>query len=1014
MNLHNSDELITALSYDIRRGRSITFLLGSAISFDKNGVGVPSVKGVINIIKDFVKEVGLKEQYESKLEGCSGNKEYQESFEFLFTICGAEDVKEVMKRVMDKAKDENGSWLITPTIISLAKIAKFARIKSIFTTNFDPLIEESFNESELDFISIFATNDSHIDNLTHYSSDKTNIVHLHGFWDGDTMHTPNQLNSQRSKLKSSLKNFFSNTSLYVIGYGGWDDIVNQTLIEIVNEKSYSVNIKWCFYEKDREIIINQNKGLFDSLNPLISQGRFTAFYGIDCESTFSDVYESIADSQIELKSKAIKIIPLNEVFTKTKTKRNPTKIKLFNNPLDNSHINIRVKKQSFALESLNAMGSFSLICKWGHGKLGFISSFLFDAFEHSLVRVDLSEERTKDDIERKFKSDVGTDFVYLVAAKLSTRVVIMFDNIDSLDNSGYVYLKEIISICHENPHLVNSIFISHEHIKLEINEIYLDYLTPNEVYNYINSGSQPVSINGEQLERLRHLTSGLPIKLDMIKSFMRVASLDEILYDETKELNITFENTIDDVPRIYTDLINELEESENSTKQRQYQLLKILSVIEYGEETKSIRRTFPQYKFEINDFVQLSEKDLIYPIHIDDVTRIIINKINPLIREFVLSKLPSQELVSIRKQAVSLILGDTWHNGKVHVKLPAISLLNNIEFHPGNTHAMLVNLLSECFDDTEEFNVTIKAAVSYCMTLNRECRFKELVYFSRSIHELISHFKHHSADSNKIEYYLSEGCRMLSKHDDAISIIENYLSRTTSSTPHYNKTTHYDMLSTLALIQSNNNDVRVYSLAREIKKGSAKNSSRRLLADSILAERLPRDVQIEKLKRIEKVARGHGHVILANNITLTLSSLEPVKEDEYLTKVIETEKSTYTLVRAMLRRLKIFLNKSPDALLSEKDLGKLIDAYNYLFSQRIDGLFNDCHDLIWKVLTNRGNIDDILSFFDRSSLVWRVNGDQDRELEYLSKIKEIIDNDSIPYNKAQTGYIYKRLEFFNK
>ncbi|MGK3946991.1 hypothetical protein ABK046_52565, partial [Streptomyces caeruleatus] len=77
------------------------------------------------------------------------------------------------------------------------------------------------------------------------------------------------------------------------------------------------------------------------------------------------------------------------------------------------HKNIRVKEQELALEYLKLHGGFILNCKWGYGKLGFISSFLSDAFKHNLLRVDLADSKTKDDIEQKFKSDIGVDFTYL-------------------------------------------------------------------------------------------------------------------------------------------------------------------------------------------------------------------------------------------------------------------------------------------------------------------------------------------------------------------------------------------------------------------------------------------------------------------------------------------------------------------------------------------------------------------------------------------------------------------------
>lgn len=210
MNISSYERLVTSLINDIKKKRKITFLFGSAISVSKDGSGVPGVNSIIEIIREYLEESEMLEDYCAVQKHLSGSEGYQEIFDYLLSVGEQSDLQTIMNRVMDRAKcgDE---WQITKTIQDLTKLIKlgFFNISHIFTTNFDPLLEESLDKNDIHVNKIVLDCDSNIISFDSYNKSAINVIHLHGFYTGDTMHTPNQLLATRVQLKESLKEILS-------------------------------------------------------------------------------------------------------------------------------------------------------------------------------------------------------------------------------------------------------------------------------------------------------------------------------------------------------------------------------------------------------------------------------------------------------------------------------------------------------------------------------------------------------------------------------------------------------------------------------------------------------------------------------------------------------------------------------------------------------------------------------------------------------------------------------------
>ena len=86
------------------------------------------------------------------------------------------------------------------------------------------------------------------------------------------------------------------STLVVIGYGGWDDVIAQTLVELLSDSESNPEIIWAFHKNDTAAIEMSNERLLSILAPGIGRGRVSLYRGIDCRSVFSNIYEQLKPS----------------------------------------------------------------------------------------------------------------------------------------------------------------------------------------------------------------------------------------------------------------------------------------------------------------------------------------------------------------------------------------------------------------------------------------------------------------------------------------------------------------------------------------------------------------------------------------------------------------------------------------------------------------------------------------------------------------------------------------------
>ena len=318
------NELVDRLCNAAEKDQAMTFLVGSPLSLPdyEGGHGVPGVPGMIDLIRHEFSGTDAETEFEKNLKGKLANQ-YRSAFEFLYGRRGQNDVNRIVRSAVWQALDRNkwpsclpmtspdnadsatckkleseiDAWILPKAVDTFGNLLvtcsdTFGGV--VLTTNFDPLIEVSISKHNGRFYRTVLHDDG---NLRQTVAAGTHIIHLHGYWQGyDTLHTPQQLIQPRPQLGKSLARVVEETTLIVLGYSGWDDVITQTLMDLLMDSESNPEIMWAFHEEKIETIEESYRNLINVLRPGISRGRVSLYRGIDCLSLLTQVYENLKEN----------------------------------------------------------------------------------------------------------------------------------------------------------------------------------------------------------------------------------------------------------------------------------------------------------------------------------------------------------------------------------------------------------------------------------------------------------------------------------------------------------------------------------------------------------------------------------------------------------------------------------------------------------------------------------------------------------------------------------------------
>ena len=322
---YNPADLIDRLCYTAdRKDRAVVFLVGSPLTVPDHigGHGVPGVSGMVDLIRSEFEGSDAETEFDQGLRGESANR-YQKAFEFLHGRRGQDVANRIVRTAVWQALDtsnwpadhpktspldadpaicsalerEIDAWVLPRAVDLFGNLLVTYSDTfggAVLTTNFDPLIEISLLRHGGRSYRTVLHDDGRLGQTV---SEGTHVVHLHGYWQGhDTLHTPQQLVQPRPQLGKSLSRIIETSTLVVIGYGGWDDVITKTLVDLLSDSASTPEIMWAFHEDDAGTIEASNERILTILSPGIGRGRVSLYRGIDCFSVFSGIDEQLRPS----------------------------------------------------------------------------------------------------------------------------------------------------------------------------------------------------------------------------------------------------------------------------------------------------------------------------------------------------------------------------------------------------------------------------------------------------------------------------------------------------------------------------------------------------------------------------------------------------------------------------------------------------------------------------------------------------------------------------------------------
>ena len=322
---YTSADLVDRLTNVANKNDSVaTFLVGSPLSSPDHvgGHGVPGVSGMVDLIRGEFKGSDSETAFDEILKGDSANR-YRRAFEFLHGRRGQDVANRIVRTAVWQALDTKKwpanlpetspqdadpaicraldrnveAWVLPRAVDLLGNLLvtcsdTFGR--AVLTTNFDPLIEVSVSKHGGNPYRTVLHDDGKLGQTV---AEGTHIIHLHGYWyDYDTLHTPQQLIQPRPQLRKSLTRVVEASTLVVVGYSGWDDVITQTLVELLSDSGRNPEIMWAFHDDDIATIEESHERLLHILQPGIGRGRVSLYRGIDCCSVLSQIYEELKPS----------------------------------------------------------------------------------------------------------------------------------------------------------------------------------------------------------------------------------------------------------------------------------------------------------------------------------------------------------------------------------------------------------------------------------------------------------------------------------------------------------------------------------------------------------------------------------------------------------------------------------------------------------------------------------------------------------------------------------------------
>ena len=673
-------------------------------------------------------------------------------------------------------------------------------------------------------------------------------------------------------------------------------------------------------------------------------------------------------------------------------------------PAPGPHSNVRKVEQRRLLEGLNQNRAAWLVAEWGMASDAFISSVwhVKGSNGRPVYRLSAAEYKNRAQFLDAIRDKLDCSFQQLCELiSQSGESLLLLDDFpdDEPDREAIVgdledLVKVILDYC---PAVSVAVRCRRIPVGAALPFVQLRSLDEADLRAYVldhdRGGvglSSPISIG----LLLRH-TDGIPARIDRTLKELEVVTLSELLNSDS---DIALLSAAEDTSPSLVKSIRELSASGDMGDQRSFGLLKVLSLFPNGEQHNRIKRFYSNLPFFPKHAAQLFDLALIDVVTIQGLeaeSRATVAKtlvVSKPVRECVRDLMAPDEMSTMNHRAAEIYFGSQWLAGIY--KFPASYRFDdphcgNAEIVNANT--IILRLLREELAKDEATRAAPRVlglAEFYLKALLKGSHYNSAVMFCEDFVPVIPRLGYEDKLAS-VKSLQARSLRMLGERERAKAIlmeVEKYP---------FPKATRQTVLVDYALcLQSLGEADEAKRVAQEIVDID-RHSNAGLQARGILVELGKTDPnRAEKLLRIERLCRKQGATVAANNIALTraaAASDNPAEVRSILAPVMKgarDDSDYYNKTRAALKLAKQSLDAGEK--LREADLVYLVGAYQFLFNERIPGMFDQCHSSLWKSFEQSRETENLLTLFRHSSLYWRLRGNDAKEIPYLGRLNKLL------------------------
>ncbi|SFA41319.1 hypothetical protein SAMN04488511_102298 [Pedobacter suwonensis] len=636
---------------------------------------------------------------------------------------------------------------------------------------------------------------------------------------------------------------------------------------------------------------------------------------------------------------------------------------------------------------------------------------------------------SEDDIFDAFKTQTGinfTEFCDMINTLDSHFLVFnqvhvsLYRNLASFRKLERI-IKSITAFCHNT--YVILIARQAPNISYDKNVVKLTPLDGPQIKTYIVShpNSEDYLTIPENLDKLTHLSGGLPYKIDRFMNNLKYASFQELLEIERGKSEGV---DIDTIPKALQETLSYFSETTNKLKLRSLKLLKILTILSYGETYHNLKRFISNEPISIDQIAELEGMSLVEVTtknrvlnHVDDPNdnyHIKLFRVPKQVRDVINSMITENEKDEILKNGCNLYFGNKWREGSIK-SIQSFNLKSPTRFlNIDNCQLIVRSLLFEAINNESELEIERSAilAVNYCEHILKIKDYKNAQTTAEEIYNLLKNTSLYSLTAN-IAKVLGKALRMSGNRERAVQVLQEAIDTEEHQFSNVEKNSILTDQA-YAYLQMNNND-KAIECAKQIEKTSSPASGHGVTAKYIIAQAtLSGEELLSKLRTLERAANKAHYNVLANNISINIADTFSDQEDRNrrFTKVLTDSADEYNTIRAVVNKALDTMEKG-NGEINHEDLQLLNMSYSYLYSQRMVSLFDNCHKALWLFCIKNKFFPELLNLFRYSSFFWRISDQEHKEKIYFDSILAKYEDDvksiaASQQNQLSISYLTRR------